>query len=365
MKILILADSSNTHTKRWVQALSKSGHNICLFSLTNGNDNDYYNISNIRLVASNTNIGNTISSKIRYLGTLRKLNRIIKEFKPDILHAHYASSYGLLGALSRHQCPYIISVWGSDVYEFPNITPFGKYILKYNLSKADYILSTSHVMAEETRKYTSKPISITPFGVDTNLFNNIDGLDRNNTFIIGTVKALYPIYGIDTLITAASLVIKRNPDKNILLDIYGKGPGRDEYEELTNTLGIKDKTTFHGYVNNNDLPKVYNNFSVSVSLSNSESFGVVAVEAMSCECPVITSDADGFKEVVADGVTGLIVPKSNPEAAAIAIQKFIDNPGLRMKMGKSGRERVIQLYDWNSCVDKMNHIYDAIKNNHA
>ena len=97
-----------------------------------------------------------------------------------------------------------------------------------------------------------------------------------------------------------------------------------------------------------------------MSILNSESFGVVAVEAMACECPVITSDADGFTEVVKDGETGFIVPKRNIEETAKAIQRFIDDPMLRNKMGRKGRKRVIELYDWNKNVENMISIYNAI-----
>ena len=92
------------------------------------------------------------------------------------------------------------------------------------------------------------------------------------------------------------------------------------------------------------------------------SVGVVAVEAMACGCPVVTSDADGFREVVEDGITGFIVPKGNPEAAAGAIQRFIDNPQLCHTMGAAGRERVLQLYKWDSNVQTMVDYYHSVLN---
>lgn len=104
----------------------------------------------------------------------------------------------------------------------------------------------------------------------------------------------------------------------------------------------------------------YNHFSVAVFPSVSESFGVVAIEAMACECPVIASDADGFTEVVVDGQTGFIVPKKDIENTAKAIQRFIDNPELRSLMGRKGRERVLKLYNWDDNVNAMISIYQQI-----
>lgn len=360
MKVMILSDANSIHTKRWVSSLSKKGIDIVLFSLTDCKDKFYNDFERIKIFGLGKDSKDSILSKLRYLTVVSKLKSVIKEEKPDILHAHYASSYGLLGALAKNkEIPYIISVWGSDVYDFPNITPFGKQIIRYNLSKADHILSTSHVMAKETKKYTDKPIVITPFGVDVELFKPSTHKESEE-FVIGNVKTLRPKYGIDVLIKAADIVFKNNPDKKIRLDIYGEGPQKEELVELTKELGIEDKVNFKGFVQNTLLPDVYNSVSVSVSVSDSESFGVVAVEAMACGCPVVTSDADGFTEVVKDGETGFIVPKRNPEATAAAIQKFIDNPNLRKEMGEEGRKRVVHLYDWDENVETMIEEYHKV-----
>lgn len=359
MKIALLSTANNTHTKRWVQALANQGLSILLFSLTDADD--FYNkLPNVKVITGMSGFQKKRINKLNYLKILPKLKRSLKEFNPDIIHAHYASSYGLLGALAKTNIPYVISVWGSDVYEFPKTIPFGKYILSYNLSKADYILSTSHVMAKETSKYTDKEILITPFGVDTERFKKKEGLQPTSEFIVGNVKTLAPIYGIDTLIKAYKILVDRNPNLKTRLLIYGKGPYRKEYENLAKSLNIYDLVEFKGFMENEKLPDVYNSISVAVSTSNSESFGVVAVEAMACECPVVTSDAEGFTEVVKDGETGFIVPKRDPQTTARVIQKFIDNPSLREEMGRAGRERVKSLYNWNDNVNTMIDIYNKI-----
>lgn len=363
MKVLMLSSAGNVHTQRWVSALAKRGIEICLFSLDSESIDYYTKIQNVKVFNAELNRSDLYSNKIRYLLSVKRVKRLIRDFKPDLVHAHYASSYGLIGSLAKTNVPYIISVWGSDIYDFPNITPFGKSIIKYNLKKADCILSTSHVMAKETIKYTNKEILITPFGVDMERFKKIDKFQPSEEFIVGNVKTLSPKYGIDVLIHAFKRVKDNNPTLKTRLLIYGKGPCRKEYEDLANSLGLRDVVEFRGFIENDKLPEVYNSFSVSVSVSNSESFGVVAVEAMACECPVVTSDADGFTEVVENGKTGFIVPKRDSEATAQAIQKFIDDPMLREEMGKKGRDHVERMYDWNDNVKTMIEIYnDLIKN---
>lgn len=365
MRLFILSDPTCIHTKRWVSALSSYRIDLFLFGISGCNleyYNQFDNVSTFAVDIVNERVKNGTLNKIVYLKVLKTLKRKIKEFKPDILHAHYASSYGLLGALSNFH-PYVISVWGSDVYDFPRVSFFHKQLLKYNLLKADYLLSTSCVMAQETQKYTDKHISVTPFGVDVDLFyKRIISDVEDKEIVIGNVKALTPKYGIDILIKAFKKVVDDNLDKWVRLEIIGEGADKDNLKQLVVDLEIEDRVSFLGRIDNKLLPEYYNHFDIFVSTSvlDSESFGVVAVEAMACECPVVVSDADGFTEVVANQETGIIVPKRDVEATAKAIQKLIDNKDLRESMGKQGRKRVEELYDWKKNVELMISIYNDI-----
>ena len=119
MRILILADIASAHMKKNIYLLFQ---------------------------ANEPNPGVTFSQKILYFRFLPKLKLILKRFKPDILHAHYASSYGLIGALSNYR-PFIVSVWGSDIYSFPKEGLLKRKILQFVLKKSDVICSTSYAMA--------------------------------------------------------------------------------------------------------------------------------------------------------------------------------------------------------------------------
>lgn len=367
MKIFILSDIHSTHTKRWVKALSEKGCEIFLFGLLECDASFYDNLPRVTVYNygfsfhKKSRIARWTLGKVLYFKALKVIKQKIKEFQPNIVHAHYASSYGLLGALTKFH-PYIVSVWGSDVYSYPLAGNIYKKLLSYTFAKADLILSTSNCMARETNKYTDKQIGITPFGVDTELFKPMS-TQKENAFVIGNVKTLSANYGIDLLIRAFELVVKHNPDKNLKLRIVGDGPDKDKLLQLCQELSISDKVEFVGFVNNQQLPAIYNSFDMSVSLSHKESFGVVAVEAMSCECPVVVSDADGFCEVVTDGENGMIVPRGDFTAAADAIQKLIDNENLRKEMGHNGREKVLRCYHWDDNVNQMIDYYKTLLNN--
>ena len=307
MKVLMVADARSVHTRRWAVSLKAEGVDIVLYSIFPSPD-AFFEEHGIRLYVFDLftykqlkGVRSVISMISRHREAVRYLRSVIDSESPDILHAHYATSFGLIAALSGFH-PFIISVWGSDVYEFPEKSFLNRESVKFIMRRAD------------------------------------------------------------SLIRAFKIVMERNPRLRMSLVIVGDGPCRKEYEDLAAGLGISGDVKFIGKVRNDLLSEYYNSFSVAVSLSDSESFGVVAVEAMACECPVVVSDADGFTEVVEDGVTGFIVPRRNPEAAAAAIQKFIDNPRLREKMGAAGRARVSGLYDWKDNVALMIDIYSEVSN---
>lgn len=365
MKVLLLSDADSIHTLRWVRSLSARGCEILLFNLLHCDLSPYEGMPNVQVYScdfvlrDSAALSQRLLDKMVYLKAVRLLRWKIKTFRPDFLHAHYACSFGLIGALSGFH-PYVLSVWGSDVYNYPQQGSLYRRLLTFTLKKADYILSTSHCMARETKLYTSKPIDVTPFGVDMRRFAPLQAVDKPAAFVVGNVKTLKACYGIDTLIRAFSIVHERHPQTDMRLLIAGTGPDRDLLISLCEELNIRSIVDFLGYIPNQELPSLYAKFDVSVSLSREESFGVVAVEAMSCACPVVTSDAEGFCEVVDDNVTGFIVPKDQPEAAAEAIERFIDNPRLRATMGAAARQRVAELYDWERNVDTMMDIYRRV-----
>jgi len=364
--ILLLSDINSAHTRKWALSLAAKGYRIGVFSLNKNKSDWFKGNKNIEFLSEGVGFdvaGKKEAGKAAYIKTLSSLKKTIKAFKPDILHAHYATSYGLLGALSGFH-PYVISVWGSDVYDFPKKSILHKRILKRNLKKADYIMSTSHCMAEETMKYTSKRIEITPFGIDLNEFRpqKVQSIFNEGDIVIGTVKTLEPKYGINYLIEAFDIMQKRHSALPLKLLIVGGGGQLDEMKKLCEQKGINSKVKFTGRVQHDEVPAYHNMIDVFVALSvlDSESFGVAVIEAMACGKPVVVSDVSGFSEVVEHEVSGVIVSRRNAEAAANAIGKIITDKELAHEYGVQARKRVEKLYDWDKNLEQITAIYNRI-----
>ena len=361
MKIIFLGEAGSIHTIRWVNSLSEKGIEVILVSLkgevdTVGKIND-----NVKVIYL------PFGTKLGYYLNIFAFKKIISKEKPDLINAHYASGYGTLGRLSGFNKK-LLNVWGSDVYDFPNESKLKKRIIEKNLKNYTAIASTSYCMAEETKKYLenkSKEIFITPFGVDTEKFKNLNIEKKENEITIGIVKTLTEKYGIEYLIKAIKElenILGIENYKKIKLLIYGKGELKNKLEDLTKELQIEDKVIFKGYISNEDVPKALNEMDIFVvpSILDSESFGVAAVEAMACEVPVIVSDADGLKEVVVNNETGFVIPKRSSKEIANKIKILIENNDVVKKFKKNARERVLKLYDWNKNVENMIKIYKEL-----
>lgn len=347
--IVLLSNASSPHTQKWAIHFAEKDYTVYVLSFSPAQ------IENVNVCI----LKGGIQGNIRYMTAVFQVNKLVAQIKPDIIHAHYASGYGLLGAITNFH-PYIISVWGSDVFDFPQQSLVHKKILQHNLSKADYICSTSHVMANEVKKYTHKKIIITPFGIDCSKFKPINITKDSSEIVIGTVKSLEEAYGVEYLIRAFSILAKKYADMNLKLLIVGEGILRSKLERLAEELSIKHFTRFTGKVPHDLVPEYLNRLSVYVSVSVYESFGVAILEASACEIPVVVSNVGGLPEVVRDGVTGFIIPPRNPEEAAKAIEKLILNPDLRSKMGIAGREFVLRNYEWNKTAMIMEQVYENI-----
>jgi len=357
MRILFVSPASVVHTIRWANSLCQRSHDVHVVCLRNHSEGAN------RLEGSVKVHYLPIGSPVGYLLNAPALRRLASKIKADIVNVHFASGYGTLARLAGlHPC--VLSVWGSDVYDFPQRGLTRRMLLSANLNYADLVTSTSECMRRQALKYMdpAKRILVVPFGVDTMLFSKFPDESSRDTLVIGIIKTLKPKYGIDYLIRAFSQVRERAKSelgRQVRLVVYGGGPERKNLEELAESLGVSDAVEFPGTVKNTDVPNVLKGLDVFVVPSIRESFGVAAVEAMACEVPVVVSDAEGLQEVVVDGETGIVVPRHDSMALSNAIMRLLADSELRVEMGRRGRTRVKQMYEWDDNVNLMVEIYLA------
>ena len=298
--------------------------------------------------------------RLGYYLNIPEVRRIVESFKPDVINVHYASGFGTLCRLAKVR-PLVISCYGSDVYEYPFLNRFNLYNIRKNLNYANAIACTSNAMAEQTRIVMGKPeqqITVTPFGVNIDKFAPFK-LKHDDRPVIGIVKYLEPIYDIPLLINAFSIYHKDSKIKPIL-KIYGDGHLKPELIELTKKLNIFEDVKFMGLISNAEVANAINGMDIFVNSSQKESFGVNMVEAMACAVPVVATDTAGAKEVIEQGVTGIVLSDRKPETMARAFKYLLEDQSSCKKMGNAGRERVLKLYDWKKNVRIMESLYESL-----
>jgi glycosyltransferase involved in cell wall biosynthesis len=218
MRVLLLSDTYSEHTEKWALGLVSHSVEVGLFSFNKASYPWHQNKTNITVLFEPENQLDpvSISSKLSYLKYVKLLKKAILNFKPDVVHAHYATSYGLIGALSGFH-PFVISAWGTDVMKFPQKNLLFKSILKYNLNKADAICATSYTIKDFLKPVTSKNVYVIPFGVNVDEFckKDVKSLFGKESFVLGCIKALEDLYNIDILIKAFSVLKLKFPSKSL------------------------------------------------------------------------------------------------------------------------------------------------------
>jgi L-malate glycosyltransferase len=354
MRIALLGPANSIHLQRWAAALVARGHAVSVVSQHRAPRSLLPQAADVCWLPRESQLG--------YFSNALALRRHLASWRPDLLNVHYASGYGTSGALAAFR-PTLLSVWGSDVYDFPYESAIKGWLLRSVLRRATAIASTSHAMAAQVRRLTPerRDIAVTPFGVDLSRFSARPS--SQGPLTIGIVKSLAHKYGVDLLLRAfAGLcgdaqVQAAQPACRLL--IVGDGPQRDQLVRLAAQLGIAERTQFVGAVAHADVPHCLHQLDIYAAPSrlDSESFGVAVIEAGACGLPVVVSDVGGLPEVVVAGETGLVVPRDDVPALQAALKCLVLDPALRERLGAAGRAHVEREYEWGHCVDLMERCY--------
>ncbi len=362
-KILLLADVTSSHTEKWALALADRHYSIGIFSLNRSVEKWYDKNENIILLCEPAYYTNSsaLKIKLKYFLKLPRLHKIIKSFKPDIVHAHYATSYGLLGALSGFH-PFVLSVWGSDVFEFPRKSIFHKLLFKLNLKCSDKLLSTSFAMKKELEFYTNANIEVTPFGVDTGVFypKEVKTDEEKKILHLGIIKSLEERYGINDIIKAVQILKSTRHDIKFKVLFVGNGSKANHYRQLVRDQNLSDTISFIGKIPTEKVPYYHNLLDIYLNVSNiKESFGVSVLESMACAKPVIVTNAPGLIEIVKPNL-GIIIKMNDPLELANAIKMLIEDPQLRSKLGEEALSYVKANYELKDCVNIVSGIYESV-----
>lgn len=291
------------------------------------------------------------------LGTVLDIHRVIRLFKPDVVHTHlYALYYTILPMLINQVPVRIHTVHSKPLYEVP--LP-GKIIHWFAFRFGKVLpVSVAKIIDREVRSIYGKKLKTKVIYCGINSAKFIQRpiqqpFKRSNSVVILHIGSFIPVKNHKLLIEAFSNVEKLIPQT--FLWLVGDGAERPKIEEMVKSKQLMGKVRFLGI--RSDIPNILAQADIFVLCSNSEAFPVSILEAMASGLPVIATAVGGVPEAVIDGETGILVPPNNPEALSKAMLKLTTNPTFRQQMGMNARQRAISLFDINQTVREYERLY--------
>lgn len=296
----------------------------------------------------------------------------------DIVHHHLPNPLGPIShALTPSTDVSTVVTYHSDIVRQKTALQLYAPILRSFLDSVDRILVTSPRLLEQSEFLAPhrEKCTVVPLSIDTERIVGSTKEDRNVTdddlVVDGTIDAGEPIIlfvgrlnyykGVEYLLDAMAAV-----DAKLL--IVGEGERREALERRARKRGVADRVRFLGHVDDDTLADCYEAADVFVlpSVEPSEAFGIVQLEAMAHEVPVVNTDLPtGVPWVSLDGETGLTVPPRDSDALAKAITDLLTDDDRRRAFGRNGRERVLEFFTRTSMLDRIEAVYADVLENQA
>jgi glycosyltransferase involved in cell wall biosynthesis len=304
---------------------------------------------------------------------LRKLEKILREQKPDIVHTHSGKA-GILGRLAakRAGVPIIVHhIHGPSFGNFQGV--LANFVFTAAEKKAAKITDHFFCSADAmTKLYLAagigKPSMFTRIFSGFNLepFLNVTndpalrkqlGLEANH-FVIGNVGRIFKLKGHADLVTAFAKVLPQMPHARLLF--VGDGALRGEIENLVRALGIADKVTFTGLVPPGEVARHIGIMDCVAHLSYREALSRALPQALAAGKPVVAYDFDGADEVCLENKTGFVVRAGDTDAAAKRLLQLAGDSALREKFGRTGQIFVKENFSIGKMVDDQNNVYQKL-----
>ncbi|MDY6917078.1 MAG: glycosyltransferase family 4 protein [Chloroflexota bacterium] len=308
------------------------------------------------------------------LRAYHKLRQLLRNHRFDIIHDNQTLGYGVLMmkgfgipvvATVHHPLPIdkktdlaYMEKTGARIHRIL----FYPFVMQHLVTrKMDRIITVSENAARETMDAFRVPkdrIRVVYNGIDTEMFSNRDGGIKERGRIIVVANSADRKKGIVYLLRAVQIL---RQEMDVKLTIVDRGLPDNKYTPaLVSRYGLDENVTFTGRVSVEDLVKHYGRAEVAAVPSLYEGFGLPAAEAMSCGVPVVSTNAGALPEVVEDGRGGILVPPRDSRALAAAIRRLLTDESLREEMGREGRRRVEERFDWAEAARRTVEVYQEV-----
>jgi len=290
---------------------------------------------------------------VRYLGFRDSLKYfsnylIFEKLGADRIHAHFASNAALKGYLASKflNIPFSCTGHGSELLLYPE-----PYLKELILNSKPFITISQYNkrFLVEKFKIPTEKIEVNYCGIYLDKFKRVERKKRA-IYSILSVTALRDIKGVSYLIDACKLL--KDQGFSFTCNIIGGGELYNNLFQHIEDMDLHNDVHLLGVIKNENLISYYNSTDIFVLPSLSESMGVVNMEALACELPVIATDVRGVHELIIDGYTGFLIEPANSNELAEKIIYCYKHPEIIEKLGQNGRKIVQQNFNLKKNVTK-------------
>ena len=357
MKICFLADASSIHAKRWITFFRDQGYECIILTFNKPADN----IPGVRLYILKHPFRISYEhSNWQYLLQLPTIWGLIRRFKPDIVNAHFLSSYGFLAALAcPKKVPLVISLYGSDILIIPKRSLLHRFVAIYSLKHAQLITSVAQHMTIALQQYISnqKPVLTMQYGINTQVFcPPLVIVDRAPIAL--STRSMVKVSQLETLLQAA--LILKETQSPLRFDIAGNGELRSKLENLTVNLGLRKMVHFVGVIPPEQMPDTLHRMAIYISTSVSDGASLSLLEAMACGALPVVTDIPANREWITHGDNGLLTQPGSPEDLAEKLTQAWGDESLRQKAAKRNWEIIRERGDYQTNMSKIEQEFNKL-----
>jgi glycosyltransferase involved in cell wall biosynthesis len=336
MRICYISHSNSHFTQPYVDYFARQGHEVHLVSVHQLNLDNAVNHHPLKKQIDPE------SNKLSYCLALPKIRAIVRSLRPEIVHAHYLTSNGVLAAFSKWR-PLVVSLRGSDIH--PNRNPIRRLAARYALRHADLVNPVSRSFQEELIKLgvSSDKILTLSQGVEPRQFFTDRSYRRPGPVRLVCTRSLAPRYNCLRIVHALSILMKRSIPFHCTF--AATGPEQSHLEQEVTRDGLSNRITFLNGYSQDNLPSIIGDADIYVSAKDFDGTSISLLEAMASGAFSVVSDIPGNREWLTGHGDSLLFDPSNTLQLSRCLELAIVNNALREAAVSINRQRVIAYGD--------------------
>lgn len=358
MRILYFSQGYSPHDERFINALSKTDHEVFYLQLEPEEPITLpENVKEVLLPGVKQAMAKGKTSEV-----VRQLGSLLKALHPEVVHAGPLHGPAYLAARTSFK-PLISMSWGSDLLKDADRSWSMRWRTAYVLAKTSMLLGDCEAVAQKAVSFgfNRDNIRLFPWGVDLEHFTSegAGSLRRKLRWVKKTVflsnRTMEPLYGVDVIVNAFIKIAHEHPQARLLL--FGKGSQEERFRQLIEDEGFEDSVYFGGHASLDELPDVYRSADVYLSASHSDGSSVSLLEALACGKPGLVSDIAGNREWIQPGVQGWLFRDGDSDDLAVRMAAICEN-GIDPLLGVRARALAEARANWKKNFQVMLDAYD-------